>query len=27
MTVSLFDEQAMIPDLEMIERELLRYIG
>lgn len=27
MAVSLFDEQAMIPDLEMIENELLRYIG
>ncbi|MFT6690914.1 MAG: chemosensory pili system protein ChpC [Colwellia sp.] len=27
MAVSLFDEQAMIPDLEMIEDELLRYIG
>jgi chemosensory pili system protein ChpC len=25
MAVSLFDEQAMIPDLEMIETELLRY--
>jgi chemosensory pili system protein ChpC len=27
MAVSLFDEQAMIPNLEMIENELLRYIG
>jgi chemosensory pili system protein ChpC len=27
MAVSLFDEQAMIPDLDMIENELLRYIG
>ena len=27
MAVSLSGEQAMIPDLEMIENELLRYIG
>ncbi|MBQ0729224.1 MAG: chemotaxis protein CheW [Oleispira antarctica] len=27
MAVSLFDEQAMIPDLDMIENELLRHIG
>ena len=27
MAVSVFDEQAMIPDLEMIENELLKYIG
>lgn len=27
MAVSLFGEQAMIPNLEMIENELLRYIG
>lgn len=27
MAVSLFGEQAMIPNLEMIENELLKYIG
>ena len=27
LAVSLYDEQAMIPNLEMIENELLRYIG
>ncbi len=27
MAVSLFSEQAMIPNLDMIEHELLRYIG
>jgi len=27
VAVSLYDEQAMIPNLEMIENELLRYIG
>jgi len=27
VAVSLYGEQAMIPDLEMIENELLRYIG
>jgi chemosensory pili system protein ChpC len=27
MAVSLFDEEAMIPDLEMIENELLRCLG
>lgn len=27
MAVSLFGEQAMIPNLDMIENELLRYIG
>jgi chemosensory pili system protein ChpC len=27
MSVSVLGEQAMIPDLEMIENELLRYIG
>jgi chemosensory pili system protein ChpC len=27
MAVSLLGEQAMIPDLDMIENELLRYIG
>ena len=27
VAVSVYDEQAMIPNLEMIENELLKYVG